>query len=309
MSFDSLIIKNSKLKVEKEIALTINDKLEILSNATSNNGIKKVTTIPSIIKWTGSKRKQANEIAAYIPDHDRYFEPFLGGGAMLYIAGTRGSYANDIYSPLIEFWKLVQNDKDVVIQYYSEEWNKLQKNLPDHYYNIRDRFNKDPNGLDLSFLTRTCVNGIVRFNKEGEFNNSFHLSRKGMKPDTFAKIVDKWNKKVQGINFTNFDYREILDISKKGDVIYLDPPYAGSNNRYIENLDIDSFMNELEKLNKKGVKWLLSFDGQRGEENLEYPVPRDLYKRKIILSNGNSTLNQVLNGEVKEVKESLYINF
>lgn len=289
--------------------ITKNDKILIKTHNTNiDNRIKK-ETIPSILKWTGSKRKQANEIASYFPQYDRYFEPFLGGGAMLYLVGRPGSYANDIYSPLIEFWKLVQNDKDVIIKYYNEEWNKLQKNFPDHYYNIRDRFNKNPNGLDLSFLMRTCVNGIVRFNKDGKFNNSLHLSRKGMEPDRFASIVDKWNKKIQGVNFTNLDYREVLEMTKNGDVVYLDPPYAGSNNRYIENLDVDLFMDQLEKLNRKGVKWLLSFDGQRGEENLEYPVPEDLYRRRIFLSNGNSTLNQVLNGELKEVKESLYMNF
>lgn len=308
IELNSLIVENIEFKLEKEVCLTVNDELDNISNVNMNNKIKKVT-IPSILKWTGSKRKQASEIASYFPKYERYFEPFLGGGAMLYLVGTPGAYANDIYSPLIEFWNLVKNDKDALIKYYSEEWNELQKNIPEHYYKIRDRFNKNPNGLDLSFLTRTCVNGIVRFNKEGEFNNSFHLSRKGMEPHRFAKIVEKWNEKIQGVNFTNFDYREILEITKKGDVVYLDPPYAGSNNRYIENLDINSFMNELEKLNKKGVKWLLSFDGQRGEDSLEYPVPVDLYKRKMFLSNGNSTLNQVLNGEVKEVKEALYINF
>ena len=308
ITLDSLIVENSEPEAEKEACLTLSNEQHIKSNLVIKNKTKKVT-IPSILKWTGSKRKQAAEIASYFPEYDRYFEPFLGGGAMLYLAGTPGSYANDIYPPLIEFWKLVQNDKDMLIKYYTEEWNKLQENIPDHYYIIRDRFNKQPNGLDLSFLTRTCVNGIVRFNKDGEFNNSFHLSRKGMEPERFSKIVNQWNKKIQEINFTNLDYREILDITKKGDVVYLDPPYAGSNNRYIESLDVDSFMKELEKLNKKGVSWLLSFDGQRGEDNLEYPVPEDLYKRKMFLSNGNSTLNQVLNGEVKEVKEALYMNF
>ncbi|WP_195509877.1 Dam family site-specific DNA-(adenine-N6)-methyltransferase [Clostridium tyrobutyricum] len=306
ITLSSLIIGNDKSN--KEDVLTVDSKVNSISNDDCNNRIKE-ETIPSILKWTGSKRKQANKIAAYFPKYDRYFEPFLGGGAMLYLVGTPGSYANDIYLPLIEFWKLVQNDKDIIIQYYNDEWNKLQRNFPDYYYNVRDRFNKQPNGLDLSFLTRTCVNGIVRFNKDGKFNNSFHLSRKGMKPSTFANIVNKWNKRIQGVNFTNLDYREMLEMTKTGDVVYLDPPYAGSNNRYIENLDVDLFMNELEKLNKKDVKWLLSFDGQRGEDNLEYPVPENLYKRKIFLPNGNSTLNQVLNGEVKKVEESLYMNF
>jgi site-specific DNA-methyltransferase (adenine-specific) len=268
------------------------------------------TPIPSILKWTGSKRKQANEIFSYFPkDYKRYIEPFLGGGAVLYLAGNEGSIANDIYKPVIEFWNLVQNDPERLINFYENEWNKLQQNLPDYYYEVRERFNTNPNGLDLSFLTRTCVNGIVRFNKEGEFNNSFHLSRKGMVPKTFGGIVNKWNKKIKGVNFTNYDYKEVLNQTMPGDIVYLDPPYAGSGNRYIENLNVKVFFEELEKLNRKDIKWMLSFDGQRGETNLEYPVPQDLYRRKTFLSNGNSTLNQVLNGQIHEVKEALYMNF
>ena len=45
---------------------------------------------------------------------------------------------------------------------------------------------------------RTCVNGIVRFSKKGDFNNSFHLSRKGMLPPRFAKIVRDWSAHIQG---------------------------------------------------------------------------------------------------------------
>jgi DNA adenine methylase len=56
--------------------------------------------VPSLLKWTGSKRSQATAIAAYAPTYERYFEPFLGGGALLYLLGGQGSQAGDIYSPL-----------------------------------------------------------------------------------------------------------------------------------------------------------------------------------------------------------------
>ena len=62
-------------------------------------------TIPSLIKWTGSKRKQAPLIAREAKSYNRYFEPFLGGGALLFLFAHEGAVASDIYEPLISLCK------------------------------------------------------------------------------------------------------------------------------------------------------------------------------------------------------------
>lgn len=265
--------------------------------------------IPSLIKWSGSKRSQANEIYSYFPEYDRYFEPFIGGGAVLYLAGKPGSVAGDLYNPLVEFWKLVQSDVELVIENYNLQWGLLQDNLPGYFYEVRERFNEEPSGLDLSFLMRTCVNGIVRFNQEGKFNNSFHLSRKGMLPNGFEKLAIAWHHKLQNIEIVCKDYTETLSSAQAGDMVYLDPPYAGSKNRYIDNLDKDKLFNTLEDLNKRNVNWALSFDGKRGNDDFTYPVPKELFKRQVFLSNGNSAVGKVLNKSLKEVHEALYLNY
>ncbi len=280
-------------------------------------------TIPSLIKWTGSKRKQAPLIAKEIKSYNRYFEPFLGGGALLFLFAHEGAVASDIYQPLIELWKLIQKEPDKVISDYSNKWNILDveykelqlhnvKNvdrLPKTFYDCRDNFNKTHNPLDLNFIMRTCVNGIVRFNGNGEFNNSFHLSRQGMRPEMFEKNVRIWSERIKGIEFQCQSYEETLSYTKTGDFVYLDPPYADSHNRYIKDLDIDNFFNELEKLNKKNVSWALSFDGSRADTNYFSEMPKELYKRKISLSNGNSAVSNILNAKKEEVTESLYLNF
>ncbi len=266
-------------------------------------------SIPPLIKWTGSKRSQASTIALHIPKHQRYYEPFLGGGALLYLAGRPGSVAGDIYEPLIRLWQLIQVDPHSVIGNYAQQWESLQKNLPDYFYMVRDRFNHDPNPVDLSFLTRTCVNGIVRFNKKGEFNNSFHLSRKGMKPDRFAKVVEEWYPVIQGVIFVCQDYEETLSGARSGDFVYFDPPYARNNTRYTRSLELDRFFGQLELLNRRGVKWMLSFDGRRGDADLSHPVPEHLYRRKFLIPSGNSAIGKVLNGPIEQVHESLYLNY
>ena len=63
--------------------------------------VERLSCVPSLIKWTGSKRSQAAAIARQMPEYERYFEPFLGGGALLYLAARPGSVAGDVYEPLV----------------------------------------------------------------------------------------------------------------------------------------------------------------------------------------------------------------
>ena len=265
--------------------------------------------IPSLIKWTGSKRTQAYRISNEIPQHKRYFEPFLGGGALLYLKAHPGAVAGDIYAPLIALWNLIQTEPESVIENYDRQWHILQENVPSYYYIVRDRFNSNPNPLDLNFLVRTCVNGIIRFNRAGEFNNSFHLSRKGMHPERFARVVLSWHKVIQGVEFICADYEKTISRARQGDFVYLDPPYAGNNMRYLNNLELDRFFGQLEKMNVNGIKWALSFDGERGNRDLSIPIPKSIYKRKLLFPSGYSPIGKVLNGPIEQVRESLYLNF
>ena len=286
--------------------------------------VKRGVNAPAIIKWTGSKRSQAARIVSLMPERcGRYIEPFVGGGSVLYLAAGPGAIAGDIYEPLIELWRMLQQRPDEVVKNYEKQWTLLNqeldkiaakrimgvRGLPKYYYSARERFNRDPNPLDLNFLTRTCVNGIIRFNAKGEFNNSFHLSRRGIAPDRFRRVVDLWSAAIQEVVFARQDYRETLSAVRSGDFVYLDPPYAGSRNRYIQNLNLDGLFETLEYLNRKDVKWALSLDGRRGRKDFVRAVPESLYRRRFSLSSGNSPVIKVLNGPVERVHESLYLNY
>lgn len=284
---------------------------------------RKEGTIPSLVKWTGSKRSQASAITRLMPPYNRYFEPFLGGGALLYLSAVPGSVAGDVYEPLIRLWALIQIDPGKVIADYENKWMILREELdkvdirqmkrgngvPEYYYAIRKRFNTTGDPLDLNFLMRTCVNGIVRFNDEGEFNNSFHLSRRGMEPQRFRSAVESWHSVIRGVKFICQDYTKTVAMAQQHDFIYFDPPYAGNRQRYTKDLDLERFFATLKHLNVRGVKWALSFDGQRGSNDLSHEVPKALYKRRLLLTSGISAVNKVLNGPVEQVQESLYLNY
>lgn len=265
--------------------------------------------IPSLLKWTGSKRSQAARIVRFAPSHKRYYEPFLGGGAMLYLLGHTGAIAGDLYGPLVAFWEMVRDKPEVLADNYADQWHSLQADFPGYFYLVRDRFNETRRAEDLNFLMRTCVNGIVRFSRKGEFNNSFHLSRKGMLPKKFRNIVRIWNERLAGVIFRQGDYVDTLGDAGAGDFVYMDPPYAGNKQRYIGDLDVSRFLTTLESLNQRGVKWALSFDGQRGDTLYNHDIPRELFHRKELLRSGYSAVSKVLNGPIEMVTESLYLNY
>ena len=265
--------------------------------------------VPSLLKWTGSKRSQAVRIAALAPRFDRYFEPFLGGGALLYLLGRPGAVGGDIFTPLISFWTMVRDEPERLIADYAGQWAALQADLPGYYYVVRERFNRHRRPEDLNFLMRTCVNGIVRLSRKGDFNNSFHLSRRGMRPTRFADAVRLWTRRVRGIDFRVSDFEETTADAVSGDFVYFDPPYARNKDRYIADLDLDRFFRVLEDLNRREVKWALSFDGCRGSTLYDGAVPGSVYRRKQSLNSGYSAVSKVLNGPVEMVTESLYLNY
>ena len=265
---------------------------------------------PTVIKWSGSKRLVASQLAKYFPRCKTYYEPFVGGGAMLPFAKADQGVAGDIIPELIELWNAIKTKPLYVADEYKKRWKKLQNEGQEVYYQIRNRFNKTKCCCDFLFLTRTCVNGLIRYNQQGEFNNSFHLSRPGITPDTLKKHLFLWSKVIQKIDFHSVDYRNCLQQVKHGDFVFLDPPYGGTRDRYTKvEFNLNDFYNELERLNKIGVKWMLTFDGIAGNRTYSFAPPDDLYKRQFSIQTGNSAFIKLMEQKRDVIRESVYMNF
>lgn len=263
-----------------------------------------------VIKWSGSKRSQASEIIKYLPDRfDTYYEPFVGGGSMLYAISPGKAVCGDICEPLIALWNKIKDEPEELAEAYRVRWERLQNDGYLVYYDIRDEFNKRKQPEDLLFLSRTCVNGLIRFNADGEFNNSLHHTRPGIAPDALRKIITDWSSHIQGAEFMSANYSETTREATNKDLVYLDPPYFHTRGRYYGTIDYESFLNYLETLNTKGIKYMLSFDGVRGDENYTVELPNDLYKRHIMIPSGNSSFKKVMDKETLKVFESLYLNW
>jgi DNA adenine methylase len=150
---------------------------------------------------------------------------------------------------------------------------------------------------------------LIRYNKKGEFNNSLHHTRKGIQPERLERIIEQWTDTIKNHDFQNLSYEIATREAKKGDFVYLDPPYFNNGSRYFGGIDYEKFINYLKSLNKRNIRYALSYDGSRGDKSYVVNLPKELYKKHVMLHSGNSTFGKVQNGKVEKVYESLYLNY
>ena len=268
------------------------------------------------IKWSGSKRSQAEEIVKLFPKEiDTYYEPFCGGCSVLRRLLSSDIKVNhyicsDLNSDLINLWNMIKNNPEYLSNYYEKLWSELniddnKERKKSYFENVRERYNTEHKAEDFLFIMRTTTNGMPRYNKEGRFNNSFHITRNGIFPDKLRKILLEWSELLNkyGVEFKCCDYSEIT--SNENDLLYLDPPYANTKGMYYGSLDLQKFFSWLEA--QRGY-YLLSFDGRSGEVDNTYDLPSNLYSEHKYILNGNSSFKRTI-GKSNDsiVYESLYL--
>lgn len=170
-----------------------------------------------------------------------WYEPFLGSGVVLFNVLPNRAVVNDRNEHIINLYKGIQSGEitgQSVRRFLEDESPRLSEGGVEYYYEVRKRFNENHSPYDLIFLNRSCFNGIMRFNKKGGFNVPFC-----QKPDRFAKAyitkicnqVDYVASVMEGRDwqFISGDWRDIMALPKKGDCVYLDPPYIGRDTNYV----------------------------------------------------------------------------
>ncbi len=172
----------------------------------------------------------------------KWIEPFLGTGVVAFNMGFKNALLNDTNPHIIKLYQEIQDGAITpqIIKCYLEKEGETLKSSADngysHYKLIRSRFNNSPNSLDFIFLSRAGFNGIMRFNKKGEWNIPFCK-----KPNRFAqayitKITNQAanvsNVIKPGWEFTNRQFSAIIPLANKGDIIYCDPPYYGRHSDF-----------------------------------------------------------------------------
>lgn len=263
-----------------------------------------------IIKWLGGKTQCLNYIKELMPaTYNRYYEPFLGGAAVLLDLNPKEAYVNDINSKLIDMYLMVRDQAEQVIEYlnYLDGMHEKAADPKQFYYDVRAVFNKvhmrsPEQAARFIYLNKHCFNGLYRVNSKGDFNVPFNGKLTGGSFD--ADHLREVSKQLEGVVFGNTDFENFLITVDKGDFCFFDSPYDNSFTDYSK----DSFGYEdhvrlaktFKELSDKGVYCMLT--------NHDTELIRELYKDyNIKVVDVRRSINR--NGDDRKGKEVIITNY
>lgn len=237
--------------------------------------------VKPFLRWAGGKSWFVKNIDSFLPNSiNNYFEPFLGGASVFLHLKNKGliqdkCYLSDSNERLINAYNVLANSPDALYK----KLNSFQ-NTKEFYYRMRDTDFRTNLGkaAQFIFLNRTSFNGIYRENLKGEYNVPY-----GNK--MYKELFDKNNlfgvsEILKDVTVTSRDFMEIKSDVKKGDFVFLDPPYTVAHNN-----------NGFVKYNQKIFSWE---DQERLKELVEYLIE---IEAKFILTNAShSSIDELYEG-------------
>lgn len=278
-------------------------------------------TTPHIVQYQGSKRNLAPQILRYIPQKfNRLIEPFAGMAAITIAVSSQNRadryLLNDLNKPLVNILEESITNPQRLIDNYTKVWCEqltFEGGSVEHFYKVREDFNKgDQCAANMLYLLARCVKGSVRYSSSGMFNQSPDKRRMGTNPKNLARNVYMISSLLKGkTEFMSSDYREVTKNAKSGDIVYMDPPYQGvctsRDCRYFSGIDFNEFVDCVEDLNRRGIDFIISYDGTCGDKQYGHDLPVELGLKKVMLNAGLSS-QSLLFGKKETTREALYLS-
>ena len=227
-----------------------------------------------ILKWGGGKRQLLNEILPLIPTNTKYYEPFVGGAAVLLGLQPTKAIINDYNVELINTYQVVRDNPEALINLLRIH---KDQHSSDYYYEVRswdrdaDKYQSLSNAEKAArtvYLNRTCFNGLYRVNKAGQFNTPCgRYKNPEILNESKIRLLHEYLAS-NDIDILCGDYKDSLEKIETGAFVYFDPPYMPPENgdETFTKYTVDGFgedkQTELKEicdhLTKIGVKWMLS---------------------------------------------------
>lgn len=199
------------------------------------------------VKWAGGKRQIIDKLKMYVPDEfNTYYEPFVGGGALLFELSPREAVINDYNEELMNVFLCIKDD-DKFTKMCSELNRHEMNHSEEYYYQIRNIDRDKSKFKKLSdykraartiYLNKACFNGLYRVNSKNEFNVPFNGKNKVNTYDGQNLGIIHAFLNFNKITILSTDFEESVKTAKEGDFIYFDPPYDSETstfNSYTEN--------------------------------------------------------------------------
>ncbi len=273
--------------------------------------------VPHPIPYQGSKRNLAPAILGYFPERvGTLIEPFAGSAALTLAAAARGLAAryviNDLNQPLVDLWLAIVVSPEKLARQYEALWRAQHGDRRQYYDKVRDDFNRTGRPDSFLYLLARCVKAAVRYNANGDFNQSPDNRRMGALPETMREQILGASHLLRGkTECSSLDYKDVVAKATADDLIYLAPPYQGvcgeRDPRYLKGVLFDEFVEVLETLNFRDIKYLVSYDGRTGERVHGRKLPERLRLHRIELHAGRSSQATLL-GRDEITVESLYLS-
>lgn len=229
------------------------------------------------LKWAGGKRQLLPEIIKYLPEKLsglRYFEPFVGAGALFLNRQPSRALINDTNIELMLTYEVIRDHIDELITVLTEH---QAQNSETYYYQIRDQdrertvyaaFSDVRKAARLIYLNKTCYNGLYRVNSQGLFNVPYgRYANPAICDEPVLRSIHRYlNHKRVKIEITNGDFDCALENAGNGSFVYFDPPYHSPDNNNFTGYQAGGFDEEEQErlrnlfvmLTEKGTKCLLS---------------------------------------------------
>ena len=221
------------------------------------------------IKSQGIKTKLVPFIDKLVPEQQegRWIEPFRGTGIVGFNLARGPALMCDNNPHIINFYNAIKSGDitgNIVRNYLYSEGDKLRVSGGSYYYKVRDRFNEIGSPLDFLFLSRSCFNGVMRFNRKGGFNVPFCKKPERFSQAYITKIVNQINSVSNIIYNGDFefcvsDFTNTIASARKNDILYCDPPYIARHADYFNSWDskdegvLAEYLSKSEQRDRKSV--------------------------------------------------------
>ena len=272
---------------------------------------------PNPFPYQGSKRRLAPQILQYLPRSvPRLVEPFAGSAAVsIAVAMREGAsryWINDAHEPLVALWRELLNRPEDLASRYAFLWRDQDGRERQYYDEVRDRFNGRHDPADFLYLLARCVKAAVRYNANGDFNNTPDNRRRGARPSEMRRRLIRVSTLLKDrTRVTSWDYRKVLRDCTSSDIVYMDPPYQGvcgsRDQRYLPRVDHDRLCADLAELTSRKVMFAVSYDGRTGAKRFGANLPESLGLVRLEVRAGRSTQATLL-GRDDITYESLYLS-
>lgn len=203
--------------------------------------------ISPFVKWAGGKRQLLPQIKERMPEkYNKYFEPFVGGGAVTFELLPANALINDINKALINAYRQICNEPgsflEVVNKFDTEMWEDGKA----YYYSLREHYNdklmRAEYDVELAalfvFLNKHCFNGLYRVNGKGLFNVPYNNSRKASVDENAIMEISEY---LQEVTIIDGDFEVACKDAGKSDFVFLDSPYAPLNPTSFESYTKEGF--------------------------------------------------------------------